>query len=118
MHAIRSAALRPLGLLGALGLFALLPIAQAAPAPVPHGAAPTARVHIADLDLNTEQGTQVLLQRLESAARSVCRPESYRDLAALSLAAACRHEAMRSALAQLQSGTAPRLAQRTELPRR
>ncbi len=118
MNAPAPASRRPLALLAALGKIALLPAAQAAPAPAARNAALTARVRISDLDLRTEQGTQVLLERLEKAAHAVCTPESYRDLAALSAAADCRHQAMRDALAQLQSTDAPRLALHTDLARR
>lgn len=75
-------------------------ISPAAAAQTAVSTAQTARVTYADLDLGTDEGAQILLTRIRSAARRVCAVEvSERDLSVWDAQRQCEREAVESAVA-------------------
>jgi UrcA family protein len=60
-------------------------------------------VGFADLNLDSDKGAQVLLKRIESAARDVCSPFDGRDAVSLSARNNCVNSAVGSAVAHVDN---------------
>ncbi len=86
----------PLALLAAVAMTCLQGAAFAAEAPM--GATNrTAKVPVGDLNLANPAGVAALDARLRAAAKRVCAPQVYRDLAAMADRATCERNAMERA---------------------
>lgn len=77
------------------------------------------RVYYADLDLSTQRGARVMLQRLDNAARDVCGGDWRGSNSRIARAAeaeqidVCRDQAMRTALAELNAPEVARAYEET-----
>jgi UrcA family protein len=93
----------------AAALTACLALGASASAYAAAPADATASVHVNyhDLNLATEQGTQVLYGRIVSAARKVCAPSDIRILVEVAAARACEAQAVAQAVRAVNN---PRLA--------
>ncbi|HET7756141.1 MAG TPA: UrcA family protein [Steroidobacteraceae bacterium] len=69
----------------------------------PVSADPFVTVSYHDLNIATDQGSQVLYARIVSAARQVCAADDVRDLRAVAAAADCRARAVAQAVRAVNS---------------
>ena len=68
--------------------------------------APSIHVSLADLNLGTQSGAKVALERIHDAARDVCGPAAdIRDPAATGRFSACYHDAVNQSVAALGNVT-------------
>ncbi|HLG87280.1 MAG TPA: UrcA family protein [Alphaproteobacteria bacterium] len=92
-------------LIAAVTIFAL---AAAAPvvAAEPAAEQQSLTVKYADLDLTREAGVSLLTARIKHAANAACGPVDFRSLREVGLFNACRDEAIKSAMAKVETAVA------------
>lgn len=74
-------------------------------------------VHYNYRDLETDQGTRALYERITSAAKSVCPGYDSRDLAAFAGSRECQRQAVARAIGQIGNGRLAALYSRTTMGR-
>jgi UrcA family protein len=82
---------------------AIIAIAAAAFAAVPAAAQESTEVYYGDLDVASAAGTQVLGERLEASAATVCARPDNRDLKSMLSWQECKNAAVTSGVEQLAS---------------
>lgn len=106
--------LKRLALITAFGLTGIASVAQAQstlPSVVVEGGVPTVQVSYADLALDTSAGMQTLTRRVDAAVRQVCRPDyGSRRFSEMTLASACRRDALADAWEQFAARRSPAYA--------
>jgi UrcA family protein len=91
---------RSLTVAGAFAALAVTTVSFAAP---PSDKLPSVTVRFDDLNLATSAGVDALYHRISSAARSVCRDESSRDLKFVAAIEHCRADAIARAVREVNS---------------